>query len=166
MKLQKKGMKFLRTFHILTASIWFGGVICIGVIVRICFFSLDESAFLIVAPLVPSLYSTVIMPVGLLIILQGIVYGCFTGWGFFKHRWITLKWVSLVLVMLCTGMGAIGQMFSAIEKVKAQGLNGGFADGGIVLLFIVLQSLYLAFMIAISVYKPALNKNKLIKTDS
>ncbi|MEL7565626.1 MAG: hypothetical protein AAGU27_12160 [Dehalobacterium sp.] len=60
-----------------------------------------------VAPLVPSLYSMVIMPAAILTILQGIVYGCFTGWEFFKHKWIILKWVSTVLVMLCTGVGAI-----------------------------------------------------------
>lgn len=158
MKLQKSGMKFLRAFHILTAGIWFGGVITIGALAWICFFNLDESAFLIVSPLIPSLYSTVIMPAGILTVLQGIAYGCFTGWGFFQHKWIILKWVCLVLVLLCTGVGTIGQMFSVIEKVKAQGFSGGFADGGIVLLFLGFQSLFLAFMMAISVYKPALKR--------
>lgn len=88
-------MKFLRVFHVLTASIWFGGVVCIGVLTWICYFSLNESAFLVLAPIVPTLYSSIIAPVALLTIAQGIIYGLSTDWGFVKHKWIIFKWLSV-----------------------------------------------------------------------
>ncbi len=150
----RKALKWLKLFHILTSSIWFGGVVCIGVLAQICFFAVDESAFLTIAPLLPSLYAKVIMPAALVTIAQGLVYGAFTGWGFFKHKWIVLKWISVITVMLCTGIGAISELYSVIEKVRQAGFSGGFADGGVALSLIAVQIVIMAFMVGISVLKP------------
>ncbi|WP_018305329.1 hypothetical protein [Desulfitobacterium hafniense] len=152
-------MKYLRVSHIITAAIWFGGVVCLSGLAWFGFFHLEESAFLTVAPLIPELYLKVIMPASLLTIVQGVVYGIFTNWGFFKHKWVILKWVSIPLLVACTGIGSISQIFSVIEKVKSNGFTGGFADGGIVLLFMTAQILIMSFMISISVLKPFKKKS-------
>ncbi|WP_048139688.1 hypothetical protein [Methanosarcina horonobensis] len=155
-----KAMKWLRAFHILTSSVWFGGVVAIGALAWICFFRLEEATFLTVAPLVPELFPTVIAPAALLIIAQGIFYGFFTGWGFLKHRWVILKWIGTFLLFLLTGMGTVGQMFSTIQKVEMNGFTGGLADGGMVLLFIAMQILIMGIMICVSVFKPFGKKAK------
>lgn len=154
MRLSKKGMQWLRVLHVLSASIWFGSVVCIGGLAAICFFRLSESDFLTIAPCIPVLYRSVVMPFAVFTIIQGIVYGIFSNWGFFKHKWVLFKWCLVLLTGLCTGMGGIGQMFSVLDKVKMSGFLGGLADGGPVLFFISLQVLFMLIMIILSVFKP------------
>ncbi|MCL2549641.1 MAG: hypothetical protein FWE78_01695 [Methanimicrococcus sp.] len=159
-KLKQKGMKWLRLFHILTAGIWFGGVVCIGILAYICFFQLTEEEFLTIIPLVPALYQK-IMPFAFLTIIQGFIYGFFTNWGFVKHKWVLYKWILTVFIALLTGLGSIRQIHAVIEKVGTAGFEGGFADGQLVLLFIFLQITLMAVMIALSVFKPRDGKNVL-----
>ena len=147
-------LKWLRTLHIISAGLWFGATVCIGILAAICFFNQSEAEVLIIAPLVPELYRKIILRAALFTILQGLVYGFFTEWGFLRHRWVTLTWVFTILLSPCIGAGAIGQMFSLIDKVKTSGFNGGFYEGGTVLLFISLQILIMVIMIGISVFKP------------
>jgi len=152
-ELKQRGMKWLRFFHFLTAGIWFGGVVCIGILAYICFFQLTEDEFLTVIPLVPVLYQRM-MPFALLTVAQGFIYGFFTKWGFFKHKWVLCKWISTVFIVLLTGLGGIVQIHATIVKVKTYGFEGGFADGGLALLFIFLQITLMVAMIALSVFKP------------
>ena len=148
------GLKWLRILHIVSAGIWFGATVCIGVLAFICFFNLSETSFLITAPLIPMLYQKTILPIAIFILIQGLVYGFFTNWGFVKHGWVLLKWILTLLLIPCIGVGTIGQMFSIIEKVNTSGFTGGFSDGGPVILFISLQILIMLMMIGISVLKP------------
>ena len=129
-------------------------MVCIGVLAFICFFELNEADFLTIAPLVPELYRKVVMPAAIFTIVQGVVYGSFTNWGFFKYKWILFKWVLAVLVTLCTGLGGIGNMFSVLDKVEKSGFTGGYSDGGLVLLFIFLQVIFMLIMIVLSIFKP------------
>jgi dethiobiotin synthetase len=69
-------------------------------------------------------------------LIEGIVYSFFTNWGFTKHRWILWKWLMTVVLVPCVGFGTISQTFATIERVKEQGFQGGFADGGSILFFI------------------------------
>jgi len=156
-ELKQRGMKWLRLFHILTAGIWFGGVVCIGILAYICFFQLTENEFLTVIPLVPALYQK-ILPFALLTVAQGFIYGFFTKWGFIKHKWVLCKWILTFFIVLLTGLGGIGQIHTVIVKVETFGFEGGFADGGLALLFIFLQITLMAVMIALSVFKPRIGK--------
>lgn len=153
MKLNKTGMKWMRVLHILLASIWFGTVVCLCGLAVISFFQLNENGFLIIAPLVPRLYQKIVMPAAIFTIMQGIIYGLFSNWGFIKHKWLLFKWILVLLIALCTG-GGIGQMFSVIAKVEATHFVGRFADGGPVLLLISLQIMFMLSMIILSVFKP------------
>ncbi len=118
------------------------------------FFPVKRKGFLIIAPLVPQLYKTIVMPVALFTIIQGIIYGLFSNWGFFKYKWLLFKWIFVLLIALCTGLGGIGQMFAVLAKVETSHFVGGLADGGLVLLFISLQVLFMLIMIVLSVIKP------------
>ncbi|MDI9480246.1 MAG: hypothetical protein QM229_05505, partial [Bacillota bacterium] len=105
MKLSRTGMQWMRVLHVFSVSIWLGSVVCILGLTVICFFQLNERDFLIIAPLVPQLYKTIVMPVALFTIIQGIIYGLFSNWGFFKYKWLLLKWIFIPLIVLCTGLG-------------------------------------------------------------
>lgn len=166
MKLNKAGMQWMRVLHVLTSSIWFGSVVCICGLTVICFFQLSKNDFLTIAPLVPELYKKVVMPVAILTIIQGIIFGFFSNWGFFKFKWVLLKWLLVLLIILCTGVGGIGQMYSALAKVEATHFVGGFTDGGLALLFISLQTLFMLIMVVLSVFKPKTFKPKFFSKDS
>lgn len=166
MKLDNLGMQWMRVLHVFSVSIWFGSVVCIFGLVTICFFQSNEKYFLIIAPLVPQLYQKIVMPAAAFTIIQGIVYGLFTSWGFFKYRWVLCKWILIPLLVLCTGVGGIGQMFSVLAKVENAHFVGGFADGGLVLLFVSLQILFMLVMTVLSVVKPRTFKPIIIRKDS
>lgn len=154
MKFQARGMKWLRLVHILLTSVWFGAVVCIAVLTYLCFFQMNEREFLTTAPLISELYRKAVLPVALLVIFQGFIYGFFTNWGFIKFKWVFSKWMLTLLIVLCTGFGSIGQLIKAIKTVEIYGFTGGLADGGLVLLFIALQIVFMAIMIVLSVFKP------------
>jgi uncharacterized membrane protein len=160
MKLKKRYMQWLHILHVLTISIWFGSVVCLAALSLICFFKLDKTEFITIAPLIPALYRQVVMPAALFTIIQGIIYGFFSNWGFFKYRWILYKWLLVVLTALCTGLGGINQMLNAINKADESGFTGGFADGGLALLFVFLQIIFMIIMVGLSVFKPMKNKQK------
>ncbi|HBK54002.1 MAG TPA: hypothetical protein DDZ44_08710 [Syntrophomonas wolfei] len=152
--MNKAGMRWIRILHIFSVSIWFGTVVCILGLVIMCFFQLNKNDFLIIAPLVPKLYQKIVMPAAIFTIIQGIIYGFFSSWGFFKYKWVLLKWIFVLLIILCTGLGGISQMVSVLAKIEATHFLGGFADGGLVLLFVSLQILFMLIMIVLSVFKP------------
>lgn len=147
-------MQWLRLIHIVSISIWLGAVISIGLLAIISFFNLSAADFLIIAPLIPVLYQKVVLPMALITIIQGIIYGVFTNWGFFKHKWILIKWSLVLLIALCTGMGTIGPIFTLLDKAEKVSFVGGFADGGSVLFFIALQILFILYIFYLSVFKP------------
>jgi len=152
-KLSKATMQWMRFLHILSVSIWFGSVVCIFYLAIICFFQLNDNDFLTVAPLIPKLYQRVIMPAAIFTIIQGVIYGLFSNWGFFKYGWLIIKWIFVLLIALCTGLGVISQMFSVLAKAKTADFAGGFADGGLVLLFISLQILLMLTIFVLSIFK-------------
>lgn len=168
MKLNKAGMKWIRVLHVFSVSIWFGSVVCIFGLAAICFSQINQNDFLSIAPLVPALYKKIVLPAAILTIIQGIIYGFYTGWGFFKHKWVLFKWILVLLIAFCTGYGGIGQMFSVIAKAEAEAghVVSGFADGGLVLLFISLQIMFLLIMIMLSVFKPRIFKPRIFAKDS
>jgi hypothetical protein len=60
----------------------------------------------------------VVLPAALVCIAQGLIYGIFSKWGFVKCKWILAKWIMVIVVVLCTGMGGIGQMFVIFDHVQ------------------------------------------------
>lgn len=162
-KLKRGGMQWLHLTHIVSTSIWFGSVVCIGALAIVIFFQLSETDFLTIAPLIPMLYQKVILPIALLTIIQGIIYGVFTNWGFLKYKWVTFKWCLIPLIVLSTGLGTIGSILSLLDRVETVGFVGGWADGGFVLLFIFLQILLMFFMFVLSIFKPFKSKQKAFK---
>jgi hypothetical protein len=159
-KLDPKYMKVLKLIHIVSASLWFGATACIGVLAAICFSRPDLDSILQIAPLIPELYSRFLLPVGLFTMLQGLFYGVFTKWGFFKQTWLLCKWILTAALCVCIGVGAINNLFSAIAKLQADDLVGGMANAQTAIAFIVAQILLILTIFILSVFKPQLKKAK------
>ena len=153
-----KGMKVMRIIHIIAAQIWFGAVMCISGFAFYCFNNTALEQFLVLAPIIPKLYKMVVLPAALVCIAQGLAYGIFSKWGFIKFKWVLAKWILALAVVVCTGMGGIGQMFVILDNVQKnniQHITPG--DGKLFFVFIAGQIALLCVMTILSIIKP---KNK------
>ena len=119
----KTFLRWLRVCHMLTASLWFGGVAATFVLLRAG------------VPDALLLYPRLVMPMALLTVTVGLLYSACTPWGFFRFRWVAVKWVLTLLALLLACLGALWG--AAPEKFIA------FA-----------QAMLLAASVAVAVLKP------------
>jgi len=160
-KLSSKGMKTLKTFHLLLVMMWVIGVLAMSML------------FLLKPDTGEGLYTTLniilfiddvfVVPGALLTVVTGIVYGIFTNWGFFKHRWITIKWIVSILVILVGTFYFKPHLDAAIEAADQIRNTGIYAfsdipDTQINQYSSFLQGIALVVLVVISVFKPWKNK--------
>jgi putative copper export protein len=148
-----KAMKTLKVIHLLTSSVWAGGIVCVAGLAWICFSNLNETAFAAAAPIIPKLYPTVIAPAAFITVAQGAIYGLFTNWRFLKYKWIIIKWILTALLFIAMRLTATG-MASVIKTVNTGNFADRFTDGRIVFILIAAQIVIMAAIIIISVFKP------------
>lgn len=100
------GMKTLKIFHLLFAVMWIGGVMAL---VSLQLGSSPDTEQMMYMAAVDHLIvdEFFLIPGGIGIVVTAILYGTFTGWGFFRQRWLAVKWVLTVLLVLI-GAGYMG----------------------------------------------------------
>ena len=84
--------RWLKSFHLLFVALWVGGAV-----------ALSTKQFFIHAASGSELYGIlsmmnfvdffIIIPGAVGCLLTGIIYSAWTNWGWFRHRWITVKWI-------------------------------------------------------------------------
>lgn len=98
-------------------------------------------------------------------LLLGVVYGFFTTWGFFKHKWLTVKWI-IFIVQTFLGIFMVDRLMVAnmalLESEKAMALNNPvFLHNHFLRQYIVIAQIALTlFIVIISVIKPWRSKRK------
>lgn len=91
--------------------------------------------------------------------ITGLLYGIITKWGFFKHRWLAVKWV-LALFMMMSGTFAMGPCVDGnvfpIEEISKYVTDNGIFWNNILQIkwWGTLQILLLITTVVISIYKP------------
>ena len=157
-KLSTKGMKALKVIHLVCAIAWFGSAISMNLLRHLVVVK-DAAGMYWMAEILEAIDMKILVPGAVGCLLTGIVYGIFTNWGFFKHRWLTVKWV-LTLFMILFGtfyMGPLVKENVLIGKAIIEG-NGDVAQywknvtanayAGL------LQIVLLTVVTIVSVYKP------------
>ncbi|WP_022850400.1 DUF2269 family protein [Limisalsivibrio acetivorans] len=159
-KLSGNGQKILKIAHLITASCWVGGALSL---VMLYFLKKDISEGAVVHGVNLSTHyldwAVIIIPGATGCFLTGLIYSVFTNWGFFKHRWITVKWI-ITITAITFGTFFLGpwetRMMNLTGELGTQALTNSeyllnqsrhFISGSI-------QLLSLIFMVAISVLKP------------
>lgn len=94
----------------------------------------------------------------------GTIFGVFTKWGFFKHRWVTAKW----LILLVQIAGGVGIIHRTIESNLALASKIGtsrivqeptFATGlQIIQVTLICQLTLCVGVVVLSVWKPVLGR--------
>jgi len=120
--LSATGQKWLKAVHLLFVCLWVGG----GV-------SLVLMQWSITATLDMELYGInramrfvddfIIIPGAFGCLLTGLAYSLFTKWGFFRHGWITVKWVVNVAGIIF-GSFWLGPWLNSLGPIaREQGLS-------------------------------------------
>jgi uncharacterized membrane protein len=157
-KLGSNGTKVLKTLHLIAASCWVGGSLTLGLIYFLKQgLDIPEAVYGINLTMHHIDVLIVIIPGAMGCLLTGLIYSIFTNWGFFRHHWITVKWVITVTAILfgtfylgpwiqdMIRMSSAGDVSANQEYLNVQKLH--FIYGSI-------QAVSLLFAVYLSVYKP------------
>jgi uncharacterized membrane protein len=153
-----KGQRWLKSFHVLFACMWVGGAI-----------TLCSKRFFITASDGGELYGIlcmltyvddfIIIPGAIGSLLTGLLYSLKTNWGWFRHRWVTVKWC-INLYGVIFGTFWLGPWLNALPPIaKAEGLNAlvnpvFHHNNTMLMLFGTFQAATTVFAIFVSVLKP------------
>lgn len=152
-----KGIKVLKTCHLVFVMMWVVGVMAMAVINLINPLSGDE--------LYMSLYisrfvdDVLVIPGAILTVITAIVYGVWTNWGFFKHKWITVKWiVSIIVIVVGTFYFSpkLDRCLEIADQTRDAALTNPelIANSQISLYGAFIQAGILLLLIVVSVFKP------------
>lgn len=163
-KLGSNGVKVLKTGHLLFVMMWVVGVMAMAAINLVTVQSGDE---LYMSLLISRFIDDVlVIPGAILTVITAIIYGISTNWGFFKHRWITVKWIVSVAVIV------VGTFYFSPKLDRCLDIANGLRDGAftnpvyqansqISLYGAFIQAGILILLVVISVFKPWKKKKRI-----
>ena len=121
-KLSTNGLRALKVVHLLCAILWIGSAIAMNLL-RILVEVNDTSGMYYMAEILEAIDMKILVPGAVGCLLTGIVYGVWTNFGFFKFRWLAVKW-ALTIFMILVGtfcMGPLVRENVAIGKALLEG---------------------------------------------
>ena len=158
-KFGARGQRVLKIIHLIMVGLWVGGAVGLTLM----------SAFLGPGTSDGELYGYdlarkfvddwVIIPGAMGCLFSGLLISWLTPWGFFKHRWVAVKWV-LTVACILFGTFVLGPFVNGRAMMSLDfGLRAldkpAYVDSlDRTLLFGGLQVLVILFMVAISTLKP------------
>lgn len=163
--MERSGVQTLKILHLLFAFMWLGGAAALLLINFLAQPATGDELFMKLRAM-QVIDDFLIIPGAMGNLLIGIVYGIYTRWGFFRHRWITVKWI-LTVAQILFGTFFLGPWLNGnVEMALATGLAAlnnthfqanmsGTTIGGIAQFAVLCLYLY------ISVYKPWKGKTRL-----
>ena len=91
--------------------------------------------------------------------VTGLIYSIWTNWGFFKHNWITVKWI-LILLQMLVGTFVLGPYINNNVEISDRLRDAALTDAEFLhnikmgLIWGSIQTAFLIVYIWISVQKP------------
>lgn len=117
-KLTVKETAWLKIFHLLFVAAWLGGQMSLILIQHIKYnLALPEHQYGILAS-VKAIDDIVVVGGAVGCLLTGLVYSLVTPWGFFKFRWVAVKWISTILLILF-GTFFLGPWLNEMTQISA-----------------------------------------------
>lgn len=163
-KISPRGMKLLKSVHLLSAMMWAIGVISMAVVGFISPESGDELHILLFVN--RCIDNVLVIPGAIITIVTAVIYGICTNWGFFKHKWITVKWIAAVAVAV------IGTFYFNVKMERCIEITALSRDTALInpellgnmqitMIGSCFQASVLAALVVISVFKPWKKRNDL-----
>ncbi|NTW03537.1 MAG: hypothetical protein HGA19_20060 [Oscillochloris sp.] len=157
-KLGANGRAWLKGFHILFTAAWVGAAVCM-ILLHFSYRPGTGSETHTVLAALKRIDDWVIIPSAIGSLLTGLLISWLTPWGFFKWRWVTVKWIGTIAVMLF-GTFCLGPWLNGMEAMAAANPQSALQDPTFLsnrqlMSYAVGPQLFLLlFMVFISVLKP------------
>ena len=158
-KFGSRGQRILKIIHLCLASLWLGGAVALSLMVAALGPGQSGGELLGYDLARKFVDDFVIIPGAMGCLLSGLLISLFTPWGFFKHRWVAVKWILTVFGIIFgtfyLGPRINGQpdislelgLAAAVDPIYLANRFENLAGG-------VFQLITLVFMVAISTLKP------------
>ncbi|MEI6756735.1 MAG: hypothetical protein FDX18_07570 [Chlorobium sp.] len=165
-KLKANGLKWLKGFHLLAVSCWIGGAVSL---ISLYFLKNPVTDSGVLYGINQSIHhvdmTIVVVPGAIGCLLTGLAYSLFSNWGFFKHTWLTVKWIVTVSAIIF-GTFFLGPWETAMMEISGKIGISSLGDSAYLynqtmnLWFGTLQVLILMVTIFVSIFKPWKSKKE------
>jgi len=98
-QLGKNGKKWLKSFHIFFAGMWVTGGLTATLLIILINANTGDELYGI-NKVIHFIDLVIIVAGNTGLIITGIIYAIFTHWGWFKFKWINVKWIITTIGML------------------------------------------------------------------
>lgn len=166
-KLKPQAVKILKMLHIFFAFCWIVGGLALCLLIFITFPESGDELYMRSRILqIVDDYFIIYGAIGVLI--TGLIYSIWTNWGFFKHNWISVKWIMTILQILF-GTFVLGPCINNNVILANELRDWAFTDPTFLeniqmtKIWGSVQTALLLFVIVISVQKPWKKKKTLNK---
>jgi hypothetical protein len=166
-KIGPKGMKWLKITHVFLVVLFFGGILSSLALNLLIDFTKYEESYLGYKNII--IISDNIVRWGAIgTLLVGLTYGFFTSWGFFKHRWVGVKFI-LYMLQTVVGIFVVDHLMLAnmdlLESQKELALSNPefIQNHEIRQSAVIFQVAVTVFIFTISYLKPWKRKKTVIK---
>jgi uncharacterized membrane protein len=166
LKLSPKGIKWLKGFHLLAVASWIGGAVSL---LALYFLKIGITDGSVLYGINRSIHhvdmNIVVIPGAIGSLLTGLIYSIFTHWGFFRHNWLTFKWIVTVTAIIF-GTFYLGPWEAAMMDISGKIGIASLTDSAYLynqkmnLMFGTLQVLILMITIFVSILKPWKSKKE------
>lgn len=159
-KLGKNGLRWLKGFHLIAVSCWIGGAVSLILLYPLKKGISDGGVLYGINQSIHHVdIMVVVIPGAFGCLISGLIYGIFTNWGFFKHKWMIFKWIVAVIAILF-GTFYLGPWETAMMEISGELGISALKDSSYLfnermnLAFGALQCLTLMFTVFFSIFKP------------
>ena len=115
------GRQWLKSIHLILSVIWLGAAISMNIL-RFAWAPSANGDLYAVDHSIAVIDNWVVVPAAWASLLTGFLESWLTTWGFFKYRWVTVKWIVTVAIMIYAPL-FIAQWDRNIEAIsRVEGL--------------------------------------------
>jgi uncharacterized membrane protein len=157
-RLGLRGRQWLKASHLIFAAEWLGGAV--SLLLLNAMMRADDGRVLHgIDRSMKFIDDFVIIPGAIGSLMTGLVYGLLTDWGFFRHAWVTIKWI-ITAGAIVSGTFFLGPWLNSLPAASASlGLRAltdpVYAQNKLMCItFGAIQTAGLIFATLLSVLKP------------
>ncbi len=117
-----KGQRWLKGFHIFFACLWVGAAVTLTLML-FTVKARDGMQLFGINLSMKFIDDFIIIPGAVGSLLTALIYSIWTNWGWFKHNWITVKWIINIYGVIFGTFWLGPWLNSLVPIAKAEGLN-------------------------------------------
>ena len=158
LKMSSQAQKWLKSFHIYAACVWIGCATVLSIVMLKIDPKSGAELYGVLSTLdFIDLY--ILVPGAMGILVSGLVYSVWTNWGWFKHKWIMVKWI-ICLSGIVFGTFWLGPWLSEMVEISQKLGLEALADDTYIknqqsfMILGTFQALTIIFAAVISTLKP------------